>query len=747
MLQFWNNRSLTFKLTYLFGGFLVIMLAVLAMSLMGNNKTVQQFSDLLEHEVEIVEHAQEINILLLQCRRHEKDFLLRKDMKYLERLNKTVTQLIEETNDIIKLAGHDDEKIHQNATAILQQAEHYQKTFQEMVNQSNIIGLDNLSGLQGQLRELAHALTENIAEHQIDELYIAFLRMRRFEKEYARMPSERMQKKLTSSLDLVSTIAQETKYDTGAKNIVLSELMKYRKAYQAYVTTEDDSSYSAMALAGVAIEKAFDNIFVSGANAMVLEIRKHEKDYLLRHDTKYIDRAIAAIDTLTNAFDNQNVLEEHHQAVKEATAPYRQNLLSLAENDKKIDDLISQMRTNSHEIEKSVELIVKASKAKEVQQTHLIASTSKQLATTILIIALIATLFTLIVAFFTLRAIISSIRRTVGFAALVGQGDFSSEMEVNSNDEVGKLTASLNTMVNNLSNTFKKINSNAGTLQDSAGELFESAHTMSAGAEQASAKTTSVAAAAEEMSANINSVAAASEQAATNVSIVATAAEEMSSTVKEISQNTQKARMVTQEAVSLASSSTEKVDALGQAAGEISKVTEVITEISEQTNLLALNATIEAARAGEAGKGFAVVANEIKDLAKQTAEATKEIKNKIETIQGSTNSTVVEINRITEVIGDINVIVSTIATAVEEQNVTTSEISSNVGQAAEGISEVNENVAQTSSVSSEIAQDITEVSQVSSEITELSSGVNHSADKLSKIANDLQELVTMFKTK
>ena len=75
-------------------------------------------------------------------------------------------------------------------------------------------------------------------------------------------------------------------------------------------------------------------------------------------------------------------------------------------------------------------------------------------------------------------------------------------------------------------------------------------------------------------------------------------------------------------------------------AQSISKVTEVITEISEQTNLLALNATIEAARAGEAGKGFAVVANEIKELAKQTAEATKEIKTKIEGIQTSTSDIV-----------------------------------------------------------------------------------------------------------
>jgi methyl-accepting chemotaxis protein len=83
---------------------------------------------------------------------------------------------------------------------------------------------------------------------------------------------------------------------------------------------------------------------------------------------------------------------------------------------------------------------------------------------------------------------------------------------------------------------------------------------------------------------------------------------------------------------------------LGSSAKSIGNVVETITEISEQVNLLALNATIEAARAGEAGKGFAVVANEIKELAKQTAEATQDIRLKIETIQGSTEGTVTEIS-------------------------------------------------------------------------------------------------------
>ena len=81
---------------------------------------------------------------------------------------------------------------------------------------------------------------------------------------------------------------------------------------------------------------------------------------------------------------------------------------------------------------------------------------------------------------------------------------------------------------------------------------------------------------------------------------------------------------------------TPKIEQLGSAANDIGKVIDEIQDIAEQTNLLALNATIEAARAGDAGKGFAVVATEVKELAKQTAAATEDIRKRIVGIQGST---------------------------------------------------------------------------------------------------------------
>ncbi|MCP4337897.1 MAG: methyl-accepting chemotaxis protein [Desulfobulbaceae bacterium] len=364
-----------------------------------------------------------------------------------------------------------------------------------------------------------------------------------------------------------------------------------------------------------------------------------------------------------------------------------------------------------------------------------------------LILLVFSLVFVAIVILFASRNIVNPINRAVeGLTDIAeGDGDLTMRLEVNSGDEIGVLAERFNSFVEKLHGLVSDINSNLTALRESAAHFSSVSENMSSSSDEASDRSNTVAAAAEQMSANMNAVAAASEEAATNVNMVATSTEEMSSTVDEISENTTKAREVTDQAVSKTSSASQRMNELGGAAKEISKVTETITEISEQTNLLALNATIEAARAGEAGKGFAVVANEIKALAKQTAEATLEIRERIDAIQSSTNLTVAEMAEINTTINDVNEIVTTIAAAVDEQSSSTSDIASNVSQAAQGIVEVNENVSQISSVSGEISKEIIEVSQVAGSLRDNSGNMNSQSRELLVHVEKLQAVVNLFK--
>ena len=225
-------------------------------------------------------------------------------------------------------------------------------------------------------------------------------------------------------------------------------------------------------------------------------------------------------------------------------------------------------------------------------------------------------------------------------------------------------------------------------------------------------------------------VSSAATEASTRVQTVAAAAEELSSSIIEISRQVAQSAEITNRAVETARQTDTTVRALADGAKQIEHVAELISSIAAQTNLLALNATIEAARAGEAGRGFAVVASEVKTLASQTAEATKEIGERITHIQGATREAVEAIQTITATIEEVSVIATTIGSAIEEQGAATAEIARNVTQTAQATRDVTTNIGG--------------VSTAANETGGAAGRVLHAASDLSKQAEQLSSEVNTF---
>ena len=323
--------------------------------------------------------------------------------------------------------------------------------------------------------------------------------------------------------------------------------------------------------------------------------------------------------------------------------------------------------------------------------------------------------------------------------------DLTAASRLESEDEVGSLSVSINSFISNLRENIRHIVTASASLNDSSENLSRLSAEMSASAEHVSTRSTAVAKSSEKTSANMSAVAESMEQTSENVATVAAATEEMTTTINEIARNSANAFSITTEAVSEAQSALVIVDELGKAAAEIGKVTETINEISEQTNLLALNAAIEAARAGAAGRGFAVVANEIKELAKQTAEGASEIKGKIEGIQASSGGTIQKIEQISKIINEVNEIVTATATAVEEQSATTREIAANASRASLSINEMTELIGQGSLSASQIAGDIAEVDKAAVEMSRNSVKVRENAVELNELAKRLEAMMKRFK--
>lgn len=338
---------------------------------------------------------------------------------------------------------------------------------------------------------------------------------------------------------------------------------------------------------------------------------------------------------------------------------------------------------------------------------------SQAVATVVLVVMCVVYLVVLVIAlligFFVRRVLRKTVANTGDSIESLSKGDMTDEAEMLMNDELGdvamKLNESLATLrqvVGSAAAMARKVNSVANDVGDGIDEGYKET---------------------EEVIAQTQVVAGAAGDVTQSIQTVAAGAEEMGASIREISSNANEAARVASEATEVAKRTSETVSKLGVSSREIGDVVNTITAIAEQTNLLALNATIEAARAGDAGKGFAVVAGEVKDLAQETGKATDDITAKITAIQADTDGAVAAIEKISDIINQINNYQTTIAAAVEEQTATTNEMSRSVAEAATGSASIAETISQYQEIAQEAGKGVETLQHASDELVEASQGM------------------------
>lgn len=304
----------------------------------------------------------------------------------------------------------------------------------------------------------------------------------------------------------------------------------------------------------------------------------------------------------------------------------------------------------------------------------------------------------------------------VGILDAVSSGDLTQRLDSDSGDEVGRLGTRLNVTLERVGHTIAEIDGQSASLATASEELTDVSQQMGANAEETSMQAAGVAAAAGQVS--------------RNVLTVATSTEEMTVSIREIARHACEAARIAENASVLARNTHGTVEKLGESGTEIGNVVKVISRVAEQTHMLALNATIEAARAGEAGQGFAVVAQEVKELARETARSSDDIRARINRMQEHTSDAVAAIREILSIIDQLDSISGTIAGAVEEQAATTNEISRNVAEAAQG--------------SAQIAETMDSVAQVAGSTSEGAARAQLAATRLASMAGELTSLLSQF---
>lgn len=585
------------------------------------------------------------------------------------------------------------------------------------------------------------------------------LQMRRREKDfllrkdmdYARLYAEEVAKVEQSVREIgalpaaASVAPQLRRLDAGIKRLN-SEFVTMADLYTDLGLAEDEGVQGHLRDAVHAVEETINEAGLDALTVKMLMMRRHEKDFMLRGDAKYIgriDQRRAEFDTLLQASDLPSEVKEELGRQMDV---YQAGVREYAGTSQKLQAAIETLSTTFAELAPDFDAVFEEAEAGRLRAEASLQETRNWTGQMFVYSAiadfLIAFVFGIIIG----RSITRPLRGlTAAMQKLAGGETAVAVPNTGSSNELGDMARAVEVFKANAVRNKELVEEQehqqeqtrvqkaemmrnlAEAFNQTVGQIVASVSTASG---ELNGMAGQVSGSSEETNRQASSAATAAERVAANVQTVASATEEMSASVSEINQQVERASSVSSRAASSVGRTAEQMQALSKITDRIGEVVSMISDIAAQTNLLALNATIESARAGEVGKGFAVVAGEVKQLAGQTSSATESITKLIEEIQSGTNAVVGGIDEIGSVIDELEELSSAIASAMEEQGATTQEVARNISEAA--------------TATQAVSGSIVTVSEVSQETNASSHRVRSSAEDLSVQSARLSEEVARF---